>query len=310
MDWIAGVRHVGYGVDGGSFVSPVRKWLWHTTEGKTVEGALSTYSQTHNIPHFTWDPSTGEIVQHIALNRAARALKNLSGGVQTNRDGVIQVEVIGYAVKPFTDGPLRCLEVLQGVWRRLGIPELFPAGPPLPYPRSYGAANGQRSTATWARAGHFGHSQVPENDHGDPGAIDPRRLFLATTPAPAPASAPAVPSSTAKELTVADAITYTAAVWIGDRGKGWIDVPAGPSNAVLGVCPQGSDPRRDAGPLHPDGYFPMFQVAAQPNAVEQPNYPQGITGPAGAPGKPVPVVTVTVSGAPPNAWATVLVAVA
>ena len=29
------------------------------------------------------------------MNRAARALRNAAGGVQTNRDGMIQIEIIG-----------------------------------------------------------------------------------------------------------------------------------------------------------------------------------------------------------------------
>ena len=46
-------------------------------------------------PHFTIDLRDGEIHQHISLAEAARALKNTSGGVETNRAGTIQIEIIG-----------------------------------------------------------------------------------------------------------------------------------------------------------------------------------------------------------------------
>jgi hypothetical protein len=48
-------------------------------------------------------------------------------------------------------------------------------GSPPAYPREY-----VRDPRVWtSRAGHYGHSQVPESDHGDPGAIDVRVLWAA-----------------------------------------------------------------------------------------------------------------------------------
>ena len=61
-------------------------------------------------------------------------------------------------------------------------------GAPKAYPSSYGLDNGDRDPKVWAaHGGHYGHSQVPENLHGDPGAIDP--LFVRQT-AKVPASPP------------------------------------------------------------------------------------------------------------------------
>lgn len=187
--WIVGVERIpvpnGHGGHvGGTWARQPYKWLWHTTEGPTIEGALSTYPQTRAVPHLTWEPETGRIAQHISFAHSATALRNQAGGVETNRDGVIQVEVVGFARQPFTDGPMKGLATLRDAWRALGIPEVFPAGRPLAYPQSYGN-NGQRSKTRWAEAGHFCHSQAPENDHGDPGNIEPTRLW-GTAPPPIP----------------------------------------------------------------------------------------------------------------------------
>jgi hypothetical protein len=214
LEWIPGVRRVPFLPDGGSFTSTVRKWLWHTVEGATMAGALATYAQTGSMPHLTWNPGTGEVVQHVPFSRAARALKNEPGGVETNRDGVVQVEVVGFAAHPFTDGPMLGLDVLQRTWRALGIPERFPAGRPLPYPQSYGN-NGQRSTATWTMGGHFCHSQAPENVHGDPGAIDPARLF-----AP-PVSAEKIPTPEEPTVKLNKPVVAVVPHWGADRMDGY-----------------------------------------------------------------------------------------
>jgi hypothetical protein len=111
----------------------------------------------------------------IPADRGGKGLKNESGGVQTNRGGtyVVQIEVVGRATKPFTDGPCKNLDKILNWLDSLGIPPVWPAGQPKPYPESYG---GVRSTEAWSHSGHFSHGQVPENVHGDPGAVDIKKL--------------------------------------------------------------------------------------------------------------------------------------
>jgi hypothetical protein len=54
-----------------------------------------------------------------------------------------------------------------------GIPLTWPMGRPMIYPGSYGEYNGNRDPNVWEHtAGWYGHSQVPENDHGDPSWTD------------------------------------------------------------------------------------------------------------------------------------------
>ena len=48
---------------------------------------LNTYASAGNgtAPHFTVDPKTKTLYQHISLERSAYALKNLAGNVETSQ---------------------------------------------------------------------------------------------------------------------------------------------------------------------------------------------------------------------------------
>lgn len=163
--------------------------VWHTTEGPSIAAAVSAYRANNSWPHATWDPRTGEVVQHLHVNQSARSVQNLSGGVQTNRYGVVlQVETVAHAAVPFTNGPLAGLDRIMDWMRSNGVPDVWPMGQPLAYgpderrpgvsPAAYGLNNGDRDPAIWtAKGGHYGHSQVPENDHGDPGRIDITKII-------------------------------------------------------------------------------------------------------------------------------------
>lgn len=196
-DWYAHARHVNVGPGAGSMVGGPARATHHTTEGGSVDGAIATYRKTGNYPTFTIDYAADDVVQHLPVTTAATALKH-PAPPHTNRMGTVnvQVEWVGQAAHPFTAGHEAGPNVAGffDYLRELGIPDSWPAGSPLPYPDSYGD-NGQRDAETWStKAGHYGHSQVPGNEHGDPGAIDPafvrqtaKHPAPATTPAPAPA---------------------------------------------------------------------------------------------------------------------------
>lgn len=79
----------------GSYTSGPFKIVHHTTEGSSAEGAFGAFRANRSDPHFTVDSS--KIYQHINTGKAARALRNAAGGVQTNRDSAIQIEVVGFA---------------------------------------------------------------------------------------------------------------------------------------------------------------------------------------------------------------------
>lgn len=177
--WMPGASRRAAGLDGGSMVGGPARAVWHTTEGGSIAGAVSAMDSARSWSHVVWDPRSGEIVQMIGADRAARALEHPAGTPQTNRMGAVcvQIEVVGRAADPFTSGPLVGLERILGWLDGLGVPRVWPAGAPAAYPGCYGLNNGQRHPAVWlAKAGHYGHSQVPNNRHGDPGAVDVSKL--------------------------------------------------------------------------------------------------------------------------------------
>ncbi len=167
--------------------SGTRKLLLHTTEGTTIEGAIGAYRQHNSWPHLTVDCKRRRIVQHVEFNQAARSLRNSAGGVETNRQGTIlvQVEIVGFAERPETIGSAADLEwfgreVVAVVCRRHSIP-ISTTVRWVAYPASYGLRAAQRLTgAQWnGYSGILAHQHAPENDHGDTGALDIERILTA-----------------------------------------------------------------------------------------------------------------------------------
>lgn len=183
--WLPGATVVnragmGLGMLGGPSVA-----VWHTTETDTGTGnAVARGANMAKWPaHLVYEPTSGEVWQLLPANVGASAL------VTGNREGktVIQIEVVGRAsAAPLASSPMVGLDRILGWLDSWAIPRTWPAGAPPAYgpggAPAYGRNNGARGL--WGRSGHFGHSQVPGNDHGDPGAVN-----LARWAAPA-ASAP------------------------------------------------------------------------------------------------------------------------
>lgn len=169
------------GKGGGTYSGGPGKFLWHTTEGGW-DSSMSVFRSKLTAPHVMADPKARRRVQFIPLNRSAYALRNLSGGVETNRDSVLQVEIVWWAARAheLTDGDLE--------W--LGTEVLAPMVDAAPFdiditqfPRFYGPDAGftlasasapqRMSAATWdGWNGQVGHQHAPENEHWDPGALD------------------------------------------------------------------------------------------------------------------------------------------
>jgi hypothetical protein len=168
--------------DGGSILDGYgERGLWHTTETDGWPGYGSGY-----FPHLTVKINGAgrfQAHQHIPFTRASRALRNEPGGVQTNRVTRCQVEIVTradvvdtYGLHPaMVDGLADLAEWLRANW---GVPKACSVTF-KPYPASYGKGNGVRlSPSAWERyAGWLGHMHAPENDHGDPGALDWRPIL-------------------------------------------------------------------------------------------------------------------------------------
>ena len=182
------------GNSSGSHLAPVVKLLLHTTEGTSIEGACAAYKTNNSWPHETIDCRPGHgyrICRHLGYDVAARSLRNLSGGVETNRAGVIQLEIVGTATNPAgIDWEWLGREIVGPICRQVGIPVQSSVAW-VAYPASYGQNAPQRlSPNGWTNyKGILGHQHAPENDHGDPGLI-PIELLLdaAALPDPEPDS--------------------------------------------------------------------------------------------------------------------------
>lgn len=181
--------------DGGSYVSgyPFRGVL-HTTESHGFTPRPDSYGGWHtSYPHFTAVERSAsvEIFQHIPIDRAARALRNPSGGVQTNRAAAIQIEIVGKASRSASMSR-RLLEALA-MWMRwvetqTGIRRIAPE---FDGDEAFGQGGSVRFSAEHWRTfdGWCGHQHVPENDHWDPGRI-PIELLLGVGAVPTPPSPP------------------------------------------------------------------------------------------------------------------------
>ena len=179
------------GNSAGPHKAPVTKFLLHTTEGTSVEGAVAAYRANNSWPHLTVDARKGRgqrICYHLSYDVAARSLRNLSGGVETNTAGVIQIECVGTATDPNgIDWAWIGANIVGPICRELGIP-IVSSVEWVAYPASYGQNARQRlSGSAWlAYQGVLGHEHCPENDHGDPGAIPIQALLNAAAPPPVP----------------------------------------------------------------------------------------------------------------------------
>lgn len=178
--YITGVTRFGDQSIGGASDSPTKppRTVWHTTEspaGGNYFNSIAAYLiRVGAEPQVIYCPVTDRLGQFGPLNQSGRALRN-DGSYRTNRAGkvCIQVEVLGYAKSPWTNGfdpaDKPNYRLLIAAMRAHGIPDVWPVGNP---PATAAAAT-KRPKTTWEnQGGHYGHSQIRDQDHWDPGAID------------------------------------------------------------------------------------------------------------------------------------------
>ena len=163
--------------------------LLHTCESDGTAQANAEYLVRIGAePHWVFDPRFGvdEAIHLVPYTQAGKALRNLSGGVETNRreqdnaEGVdiIQVEIVGYAahVAGYDDAWYRHLRTfLLEVCAATGVPYVFPRR----FAVRYGDDSVRYTPGEWndpELVGIIGHCHAPENDHWDPGDLDLSRL--------------------------------------------------------------------------------------------------------------------------------------
>ncbi|MFF4848804.1 hypothetical protein [Streptomyces sp. NPDC001194] len=199
--WIPEAIRLGDGVIGGAMDTPKLppRAVDHTTEGSA--GTRAAFFDTANYliekasePHLLYDPITDMLGQFGPLNLSARALRN-DGDLRTNRTGLvcIQTEYMAKASKPFTGywRPGPNYRAMMRAIRSWGVPDVYPAG----RLSRTGSDDVPRSRTVWTtKGGHYGHCQVPGNDHWDPGDLDIAALFSAASVPTAPPVTPPTPT--------------------------------------------------------------------------------------------------------------------
>jgi LysM domain len=170
--FLPGAKHRLARIDGGATSGHLPRVVWHSTENdpsNTFAATIAAFLDRLNFSvHLVWNPVSGAVVQAIPANRYGRGLQEFGFPTNTEGNPCIQIEVVGFAAHPFTNGPCRGLNGIMNWLRSFGIPDVFPSG-----------VAGPRDRQTWQRAGHFTHAVTPDNDHTDPGLINPKRLFSA-----------------------------------------------------------------------------------------------------------------------------------
>lgn len=151
----------------GPFAGGGRKLVWHTTEGSGDPGNYPTGG-----PHFTLDPRSGHLTQHISIRESAAALEHPSGTPETNRANAIQVELIGFAgqTQNWPDAAYRELaDLARWIEKHAAVPRSCDV-------KFAGAGQARRMGGDefYRYAGHCGHEHAANqpSGHWDPGALN------------------------------------------------------------------------------------------------------------------------------------------
>lgn len=163
MAWYPAANKSVKGNSGGSYTGGPFRTVLHTTEGSSASGAISAFKSNNSWPHFLID-YVGSVWQFVDTGVAARALRNLSGGVQTNRESAIQIEIVGFAGKP-NEHPINQIDSVKNLMRWIESTHGVQAkGPGRPFATAYGQNHLRFTNSEWdVFNGTCGHCHVPEN---------------------------------------------------------------------------------------------------------------------------------------------------
>lgn len=242
---------------GVGYTGPLRMVV-HTTE--TLADPLVWVPNWPSPSQVVADPKRRTVYQCIGLRTAAKSLFNAAGGVQTNFEGAIQVEINWRA----PDGSPARPDLEESDYRWLAAEVFAPIarwaaseGTPINHgkvaptgtiPGSATDYAPQRmSFDEWERFdGWCGHRNVPENDHWDAGTLDLDRLARYTAEvlvgvAPPETGQPSTPTIPEENM------RFTA-----------FRIP----NGLIYVEDLDANERRDLMSLMPDGTTPKAAVQA------------------------------------------------
>lgn len=143
---------------------------------------------TRGAPHLAVGPLADggrvKIVQLVPFGDIGTALKNLTGGGETNRWIRCQIEIVEFSKLPaWLPKWQETCEALASIYdwckEELGIPKRAAYTQPLTAGVIWATSSNPRRRAPkfGKEAGWFGHVDVPENDHWDPGSLQLAPLF-------------------------------------------------------------------------------------------------------------------------------------
>jgi len=180
VERIEGVHRTGSSVD----LSKPPVCVLHTTQG-TWANSIAVYRKKLTAP--TFQVAAHRIGQCVPLGEAAAALESKHGGVETNLWTRAQIEVV-FSV---TDPPHRgrwmldegTLATLVAVMRKLHEDCDIPFERAFEFEETLAGTLAspdyeRRHVGKWGHVpGYWGHVEVPENAHWDPGNLDYDILF-------------------------------------------------------------------------------------------------------------------------------------
>ena len=205
-EYIAPANPSGTPLGGGTV-----KCIAHVTTGSAFspgswQGAIDTLRERGGEPHYLVDVIRDRVGQFYPLTVSSRSLKRGWGydvpwSCNKMGDRIIQIEFIAEPdgfTRYWKPGPN--FRAMMRDIRANGVPDRWPGGLVAQSP-----SDNRRMTWTdYVRAsGWIGHSQVPLQDHWDPGPIDQLAIFAAAPPN----NIPTIPPS--EELTMAQIDTLT-----------------------------------------------------------------------------------------------------
>lgn len=166
-EWALGARKTS-----GPYTGGPPKLLFHATIAPST--ALPGYAGQSMAPHQTllWEPRTKVLhpFQHYYWDQFAKALVNAPGGVETNRDSALQVELAGYLGSSTPSGEFNILEAPSTYWEQVADqlgPVALSANVKNMAPADW-SPSGRMSLAQWDNwSGLCAHVHVPENNHSD-----------------------------------------------------------------------------------------------------------------------------------------------
>jgi hypothetical protein len=175
--WYPKADKLDQGTTGGTMVGGMPHGTMHTTETRSWAG-----KPYYHIEFMEVRPGEVQCRQYRPFNMASRALRNLSGGVQTNRQGTVHINatIVGYSKDAphggaFTPAMYQALHEFA-VWceQEWGIPRTVSLPRPPGGPEFAGYSSPSRFTASAWRAyrGWSAHQNAPENTHWDAGKFD------------------------------------------------------------------------------------------------------------------------------------------